>query len=117
MDTQVSATARRIARFWAEGHDRSAAAVRGYERQVQDHLDHLGDENYLRRLASWMSLEKPAVLDIDMAMRLAGAPRPDVVAHSGHPCLCRGGSAQRGGAPAPAILRQLIRRTAVDRAA
>ena len=117
MDTQISTTARRIARFWADGHDRSDAAINGFARQVQDHLDHLGDEDYLRRLAAWMSLERPTCLDIDMAMRFRDAPKPDVVARSGHPCLCRGGSVQRGGAPAPAILRQLIRRPHITRAA
>ncbi|MEU3340691.1 hypothetical protein [Streptomyces sp. NPDC006668] len=107
----MSTTARRIARYWAEGHDRSAAAVRGYERQVQDHLDHFGDETYLRQLACWMSLERPDCLDLDMAMRYNGAPRPDVTAHAAHACPCRGGPTRGGGAPAPAIVRQLIRRT------
>lgn len=113
MDTQVSATARRIARFWAEGHDRSAAAVRGYERQVQDHLDHQGDPGYLLQVASWMSLNRPECLDIDLAMRFADAPQPEIVARHGHPCRCRGGNTQRGGAPAPALIRQLIRRNRV----
>lgn len=112
MDTQVSAAARRIARFWAEGHDRSDAAVRGYERQVQDHLDHSGDPEFLKRLAGWMSLSRPDCLDLDLAMRYDGAPRPLVVVRTGHPCLCRGGNTHRGGAPAPALLRQLIRRAA-----
>jgi hypothetical protein len=109
MDTQVSASARQIATFWADGHKRSDAAIRGYARQVQDHLDHQADPEHLRRLAAWMSLEQPALLDLDMAMRLAGAPRPEVVARSGHPCQCRGGGIRRGGAPAPALVRQLIR--------
>lgn len=109
METQVSAAARQIARFWADGHQRSDAAIRGYARQVQDHLDHQGDPDYLRRVAAWMSLEQPALLDIDMAMRLSTAPRPPVVARAGHPCRCRGGGLRRGGAPAPALVRQLIR--------
>lgn len=109
MDSQVSAAARHIARFWADGHDRSDAAIRGYARQVQDHLDHQADPDYLRRLAGWMSLERPDCIDLDMAMRYSGAPRPEVTARSGHPCLCRGGSVRRGGAPAPALVRQLIR--------
>lgn len=117
MDTQISTTARRIARFWADGHNRSDAAVRGFARQVQDHLDHQGDPEYLRRLAAWMSLERADCLDLDMAMRYSGAPRPELIARSGHPCMCRGGSAHRGGAPAPAIVRQLIRRAPVARAA
>ena len=117
MDTQVSAAARRIARFWAEGHNRSAGAVRGYERQVQDHLDHSGDPEYLKRLACWMSLTRPECLDIDLAMRFADAPRPLVVVRSGHPCQCRGGAARHGGAPPPANLRQLIRRPNLARAA
>lgn len=117
MDSQISNTAWRIARFWADGHDRSSAAITGFARQVQDHLEHLGDETYLRQLAAWMSLNRPDCLDIDMGMRFSGAPRPDIVARSGHPCLCRGGTVERGGAPAPAILRQLIRRGPATRAA
>lgn len=117
MDTNVSPNAWRIARFWAEGHDRSDAAINGYARQVQDHLDHCGDPDYFRRLAGWMSLEQPACLDIDLAMRLRGAPRPEITSHGGHPCLCRGGSARLGGAPAPAIVRQLIRRSNMASAA
>ncbi|MDX3047536.1 hypothetical protein PV378_13640 [Streptomyces scabiei] len=117
MDTRVSSNAWRIARFWADGHHRSDAAISGYARQVQDHLDHQGDPDYLHRLAGWMSLERPTCLDIDMAMRFNGAPKPEINAHGGHPCLCRGGTTQRGGAPAPAILRQLIRRPNVTRAA
>lgn len=117
MDTRVSSNAWRIARFWADGHDRSEAAINGYARQVQDHLDHHGDPDYFHRLAGWMSLAQPAVLDIDLAMRMRGAPTPEIVAHGGHPCLCRGGSVRAGGAPAPAIVRQLIRRPAITRAA
>jgi hypothetical protein len=56
-----------------------------------------------------MSLEQPAVLDLDLAMHLRGAPRPEVVAQSRHACPCRGGAVRRGGAPAPALIRQLIR--------
>lgn len=117
MDTRVSSNAWRIARFWADGHGRSEAAVNGYARQVQDHLDHNGDPDYFHRLAGWMSLERPTCLDIDLAMRFRGAPLPEFTARSGHPCLCRGGSAQRGGAPAPALVRQLIRRPSTSRAA
>lgn len=117
METQVSVTARRIARFWAEGHNRSDAVIQGYARQVQDHLDHSGDPEFLTRLAGWMSLEHPACHDIDLAMRYTGAPRPLIIVRTGHPCLCRGGTTQRGGAPAPAILRQLIRRPHAVRAA
>jgi hypothetical protein len=110
MESSVSATARRIARYWAEGRDRSDVVISGYARQVQDHLDHSGDPEFLNRLAAWMSVEHPDCHDIDLAMRYANAPRPLVVVRTGHPCLCRGGTVQRGGAPAPAILRQLIRR-------
>lgn len=109
MDSQVSATARQIARFWADGHKRSDAAIRGYARQIQDHLDHQADPEFLRKVAAWMSLEQPALLDVDLALTLSGAPRPDVLARHGHPCQCRGGSVRRGGAPAPALVRQLIR--------
>ncbi|MCX4886071.1 hypothetical protein [Streptomyces sp. NBC_00847] len=117
MDTRVSSNAWRIARFWADGHDRSEAAINGYARQVQDHLDHNGDPDYFHRLAGWMSLDQPACLDIDLAMRLRGAPRPELTAHSGHPCLCRGGSARHGGAPVPEAVRQLIHRPSLARAA
>jgi hypothetical protein len=117
MDTRVSSNAWRIARFWAEGHDRSDAAINGYARQVQDHLDHHGDPDYFHRLAAWMSLTRPELLDIDLAMRMRGSPRPEITARGGHPCLCRGGSAQHGGAPAPALLRQLIRRPRLAHAA
>ncbi|MEW1754728.1 hypothetical protein [Streptomyces angustmyceticus] len=112
MDTMLSPAARQVARFWAQGHDRSACVVRGYARQVQDHLDHGADPDYLRRVAGWMSLERPECLDIDMALRFAAAPRPDVTTRTLHACVCRGGSARSGGAPAPATLRQLIRRPA-----
>ena len=110
METQVSTTAYRIARFWADGHTRSDAAIKGYARQVQDHLDHSGDPEYLHRLAGWMSLERPACLDIDLALRFAGAPRPLVVVRTGHPCMCRGGPPDAGGAPPPPNIRDLIRR-------
>jgi hypothetical protein len=108
----VSNTARSIAAYWAEGRDRSAGVVRGYARQVQDHLDHGADPDYLKHVAGWMSLEKPGLLDIDLALSYGTAPAPSVVARSGHPCRCRGRAVRPGGAPAPALVRQLIRRPA-----
>ncbi|MDX2802712.1 hypothetical protein, partial [Streptomyces scabiei] len=51
MDTRVSTKAWRIARFWAEGHNRSEVVIRGFARQVQDHLDHNGDPDHLHRVA------------------------------------------------------------------
>lgn len=117
MESALSSTAWRIARYWAEGRPRSEAAVNGIAHQVQDHLGHGADPDYLHRLAGWASLEHPESLDLDMAMRYAGAPRPDVKAVAAHVCPCRGGPVRGRGAPAPAILRQLIRRPPNQRAA
>jgi hypothetical protein len=108
----VSATARRIARYWAEGADRSTAATRGIARQVQDHLDHGGDPEHLHRLAGWMSITHPTLCDLDMALDFPTSPQPAVLAYAGHHCRCRSGSAaRRRGAPAPKTIRQLIRRS------
>jgi hypothetical protein len=111
MDTPVSATARRIARYWADGTDRSTCAVRGIARQIQDHLDHGADPEHLHRLAGWMSITHPQLQDLELALDYPSAPQPAVPARSGHPCRCRAGSTgRRRGAPAPALIRQLIRR-------
>lgn len=110
MDSHLSPTAHSIAAFWADGHNRPDVVIRGFARQVQDHIDHHGDPDYLRRVAAWMSLQHPTVLDLDLALHLRGAPRPEVVARSSHACACRGGPVRgRAGAPAPALIRQLIR--------
>ncbi|MEU9946903.1 hypothetical protein [Streptomyces sp. NPDC047939] len=109
MDT-ISSTAARLARYWAEGRGLSPALIRGLGRQVQDHLEHGADLDHLTNVVRWMAMEHPHLHDIDLAMRYRGAPRPAITARSGHPCLCRGGHPHRGGAPAPAIVRQLIRR-------
>lgn len=113
----ISPVAYRVARYWAEGHRRSDTLTRSYARQVQDHLDHGADPDDLLRIARWMSLEKPDCRDIDLAMHYAGAPLPAAVAVAGYPCRCRGRSTRNGGAPAPALIRQLIRRPAASRAA
>lgn len=113
----VGNEARAIARHWAEGMTRSPAAVRGLGRQVQDHLDHGADPAYLRRLVGYMALEHPTCIDLDMALRYASAPRPEVRAQSAHACPCRGGVVRGGGAPPPALIRQLIRRPPVAHAA
>jgi hypothetical protein len=109
MESALSSTAWRIAQHWAAGRDRSQLVIRGFARQVQDHLGHGADPEHLHRLAGWVSVVHGDCLDLDLAMRYPNAPRPEVLARSGHPCLCRGPAA-RGGAPAPAIVRQLIRR-------
>ncbi|MBP5918806.1 hypothetical protein F3K34_44320 [Streptomyces sp. LBUM 1486] len=113
MGEHVGTTARAIARHWAEGMNRSPAAVRGLARQVQDHLDHGGDPDHLRHLVGFMAIEHPTCIDLDMAMRYAGAPRPQVPAQSPNACPCRGGATRGGGAPAPPDIRQLIRSHAV----
>lgn len=113
----VGNAARAIARHWADGMTRSPAAVRGLGRQVQDHLDHGADPDYLRRLVGYMALEHPTCIDLDMAMRYGSAPRPTLPAQSAHACPCRGGSTRAGGAPPPPNLRQLIRRPAAAHAA
>lgn len=110
MDT-ISSTAVWLARYWAEGRDLSTVLVRGFARQMQDHLEHGADLDHLTAVARWMALERPRVHDLDLAMRFSGAPQPAIRARAGYPCLCRGGSS-KGGAPAPALLRQLIRRPA-----
>lgn len=106
----VSNEARAIARHWADGARRSPAAVRGLARQVQDHLSHGADPTYLRRLVGYMSVDHPTCLDLDMAIRYATAPRPEIRAASRNACPCRGGDIRGRGAPPPALLRQLIRR-------
>ena len=117
MESAPSSTAWRIARYWATGRDRSELVARCFARQVQDHLEHAADPDHLHRLAGWMSVEHPDCLDLDLAMRYESAPKPPVVARAGHACPCRGGPVHRGGAPAPAIVRQLIRRPPDRRAA
>jgi hypothetical protein len=117
MESAPSSTAWRIAHYWASGRDRSQIVIRGFARQVQDHLGHGADPEHLQRLAGWVSITHTDCLDLDLAMRYADAPQPPVQARAGHPCPCRGGPARRGGAPAPAILRQLIRRPPDQRAA
>lgn len=112
MVPQLSPAARRIATQWSDAHQytRSACVIRGFARQVQDHLDHGADPEHLRRVAIWMAFETPGAQDIDLAMRFSASPKPAIPARQGHPCACRGGSGNTGGAPAPAMLRQLIRR-------
>lgn len=116
MESEPSGTAWRIAHYWASGRDRSQLVIRGFARQVQDHLGHGADPDHLHRLAGWTSAIHSDCLDLDLAMRYPNAPKPDVVARGGHPCLCRTATA-RGGAPAPALIRQLIRRPPDQRAA
>ena len=115
-ESELSKTAWRVARHWADGMKRSDLVIRGFARQVQDHLEHGADPDYLHRLAGWASFEHPGCLDLDLAMRYRSAPRPDVTARAGHPCTCRGAT-PHGGAPAPENLRQLIRRPPDQRAA
>ncbi|MER6603888.1 hypothetical protein [Streptomyces parvus] len=110
MDT-ISSTATRLARYWADGRTVSPALVRGLARQIQDHLEHGADPDHLTNVVRWMAYEHPTVHDLDMVMRYRGAPRPAITARGGYPCLCRGGHTRRGGAPAPNLVRQLIRRT------
>jgi len=107
----LNGTALRLARYWAEGRNLSELLVRGLARQLQDHLEHGADAGHLEAVVRWMALEHPTLHDIDLAMRYRGAPQPPVLARSGHACLCRGGTSRRGGAPPPALLRQLIRKS------
>jgi hypothetical protein len=79
---------------------------------VQDHLEHGADPDHITAVVRWMALEHPTLHDIDLAMVLRGAPQPAVRARGGYPCRCRGGAVRTGGAPAPALLRQLIRKPA-----
>lgn len=106
----LNATALRLARYWAEGRNLSELLVRGLARQLQDHLEHGADDTHLEAVVRWMALEHPTLHDVDLAMRYRGAPQPAVTARSGHPCLCRSAAVRRVGAPAPALVRQLIRR-------
>ncbi len=116
MESAPSSTAWRIAHHWASGHDRSQLVISGFARQIQDHLGHGADPEHLQRLVAWASVVHADCLDLDLAMRYPNAPRPDIVARAGHPCQCRGATA-RCGAPAPANIRQLIRRMPDQRAA
>ncbi|NUP37028.1 MAG: hypothetical protein HOY76_08415 [Streptomyces sp.] len=114
----ITPRAYRTARIWAAGRGTVAQAViDGIAQQAQDHLDHGADPEYLDDVATWMRAEQPTWQDLDLAMRFASAPKPQRVAYGGHPCACRGGTAAAGGAPAPAIVRQLIRRHRPARAA
>ena len=108
----LNSTALRTARYWAEGRNLSELLVRGLARQVQDHLEHGADPDHITAIVRWMALEHPTLHDIDLAMRYRGCPQPAVLARRGHPCLCRGNAVRSGGAPAPALLRQLIRKPA-----
>lgn len=108
----INGTASRLARYWAEGRNLPELTIRGLARQLHDHLEHGAEPEHLEAVVRWMALEHPTLHDVDLAMVLRGAPCPAVVARGGHPCPCRVGNIRRGGAPAPALLRQLIRRPA-----
>lgn len=59
--------------------------------QVQDHLDHGADFEYLRRISWWMAVEQPSWFDLELAMRMSGAPQPDpTTAPGARRCPCRG---------------------------
>jgi hypothetical protein len=114
----VSPRAFRTARLWADHRGPVAQAViNGIAEQVQDHLDHGADAGYLDRIVVWMHLNQPTWHDLDAAMRYDSAPKPDVIVRTGSPCACRGGTYKTAGAPAPALVRQLLRRHAGTRPA
>lgn len=71
-----------IAQHWARSRKHPPPAVlrEDIAQQVQRHLDHGASADYLRRICWWMAVEQPAWFDLDLAMRMSGAPQPEQTA-------------------------------------
>ncbi len=68
-----------IAEHWAacRKHPPARAHREDVAEQVQTHLNHGADSDYLRRLVWWMATEQPGWFDLSLAMTMSGAPQPD----------------------------------------
>jgi hypothetical protein len=90
----TSRTAYAIAAHWAASRKHRPALVlrEDIAEQVQSHLNHGADPDYLRSVAWWMATEQPAWFDLSLAMQMAGAPQPEQTAAPGgfRRCRCRG---------------------------
>jgi hypothetical protein len=90
----ISPTAYRIAERWSGFRKHPAPAFkRDIAEQVQDHLNHGADPDYLVRLCWWMATEQPGWFDLSLAMQMSGAPQPTPSSAPGrrttHRCPCR----------------------------
>lgn len=95
----TSRTAYAIAADWAAGRKNRPPLVlrEDIAEQVQTHLTHGADPEYLRRLAYWMAVHQPSWFDLSLAMRMSAAPQPEPSTAPGRPprCPCRGVLAER----------------------
>jgi hypothetical protein len=75
----TSRTAYAIAAHWASSRKHPPPRVlrEDIAQQVQSHLTHGADPDYLRRVCWWMATEQPTWFDLDLAMRMSGAPQPE----------------------------------------
>ncbi|QLJ06701.1 hypothetical protein HZZ00_37355 (plasmid) [Streptomyces sp. NEAU-sy36] len=89
----LSRTAYAIAAHWAacRKHPPARAHREDLAEQVQTHLSHGADPEYLRRITWWMATEQPTWFDLSLAMQMSGAPQPEPTTAPGrHRCPCRG---------------------------
>lgn len=87
-------TAYVIAAHWDGCRKHRAPAVlrEDIAEQVQRHLGHGADPDYLRRICWWMATERPAWFDLELAMSMSAAPQPDpstAPVGRNHRCRCR----------------------------
>ncbi|MGY3341225.1 hypothetical protein ACVW0K_007418 [Streptomyces filamentosus] len=92
----ISPAARRIASAWQGIRLNKAPVVLRDDiaDQVQSHLNHGADPDYLYRLATWTAVNKPSWFDLSLAMRMTDAPQPPPSTAPGPPtvhrrCPCR----------------------------
>lgn len=87
-------TAYAIAAHWADCRKHRPPAVlrEDIAEQIQQHLNHGADPDYLRRISWWMATERPAWFDLSLAMGMSAAPQPEATTAPGraHRCRCRG---------------------------
>lgn len=90
----TTSTAYAIAGHWAASRKHPPARVMREDvaEQVQSHLNHGADPEYLRRIVWWMATEQPAWFDLSLAMEMSAAPQPDptTAPGPGWRCRCRG---------------------------
>ncbi|MGV9227600.1 hypothetical protein ACWDPF_33590 [Streptomyces albogriseolus] len=83
-----------LAEHWASSrkHPPPPAHRQDIADQLQQHLNHGADPDYLRRLAWWMAAEHPDWFDLSLAMTMSSAPQPNPTGAPGRPhrCPCRG---------------------------
>lgn len=89
----ISPAAYAIAEHWASSrrHPPPRVLREDIADQVQQHLNHGADPDYLRRLAWWMAVEQPSWQDLSLAASMSGAPQPEPSSAPGRPhrCPCR----------------------------